>query len=168
MLPWRCFFGRLAFLVVHVWSRSLPDKNELANACLGAGHLSLRTLWDIFTLQNSTDSLLIGWYWLQVLLHLQSWVCHLWYHFGTWSCSKRDGGGWGRADLPGMSCHDAINRFPRFSLRPVDAIKIFVWPGQTSNDWYSSTTWKETPDFGNFMTKWSKKGLHLHSEFLTR
>ena len=32
-----------------------------------------------------------------------------------------------------------------------DAIKTSVWPGQTSNDWYSSTTWKETPK----MTKWS-------------
>lgn len=44
--------------------------------------------------------------WLQVLLHLQSWVCHLWYHFGTWSCSKRDGGGWVQISQAAMSWRD--------------------------------------------------------------
>ena len=72
--------------------------------------------------------------------------------------------GGGQISQAAMSWRDKSHH--GFSLRPGDAIKIFVWPGQTSNDWYSSTTWKETHDFWDFMTKWSKKGLHLHSEFL--
>ncbi len=128
-------FWRLAFLVC-VWSRSLPDKNELANACLGLGHLSCDlSLWDTdlwdFVSRFCEIFLLVAGATLPTKLGM-SFVIPVW----------------------GL-------KLLRERWRLGDAIKTSVWRGQTSNDWSSSTTWKETPK----MTKWSK-GLHLHSKSL--